>query len=93
MKKAQVKTLDVAEVRMLRWMCRATKLVRIKNKRRRGTAMNVPGRRSEGGMVDTIKGYSEKGPSGEEGQDWVAGGDSSPTPTKRESEETWRLIE
>ena len=37
--------------------------------------MNVPGRRSEGGMVDTIKGCSEKGPSGEEGQDWAAGGD------------------
>ena len=33
-KKAQAKTLDVAEVRMLRWMCGATKLVRIKNKRR-----------------------------------------------------------
>ena len=36
-KKAQEKKLDVAEVRMLRWMSGVTKLDRIKNERIRGT--------------------------------------------------------
>ena len=36
-KKAQEKKLDVAEVRMLRWMSRVTKLDRIRNERIRGT--------------------------------------------------------
>ena len=37
MKKTQEKTLDVAEMRMLRWMCGATKLDEINNERIRGT--------------------------------------------------------
>ena len=37
MKKAQEKTLDVAEMRMLRWMSGVTKLDRIRNERIRGT--------------------------------------------------------
>ena len=36
-KKAQEKKLDVAEMRMLRWMGRVTKLDRIRNERIRGT--------------------------------------------------------
>ena len=36
-KKAQEKKLDVAEIRMLRWMNGVTKLDRIKNERIRGT--------------------------------------------------------
>ena len=36
-KKAQEKKLDVAEMRMLRWMSGVTKLVRIRNERIRGT--------------------------------------------------------
>ena len=36
-KKAQEKKLDVAEIRMLRWMCGVTKLDRIRNERIRGT--------------------------------------------------------
>ena len=36
-KKAQEKKLDVAEIRMLRWMSRVTKLDRIRNERIRGT--------------------------------------------------------
>ena len=36
-KKAQEKKLDVAEMRMLRWMSGATKLDRIRNERVRGT--------------------------------------------------------
>ena len=36
-KKAQEKKLDVAEMRMLRWMCGVTKLDRIRNERIRGT--------------------------------------------------------
>ena len=35
-KKAQEKKLDVAEMRMLRWMCGVTKLDRIRNERIRG---------------------------------------------------------
>ena len=35
-KKAQEKKLDVAEIRMLRWMCGVTKLDRIRNERIRG---------------------------------------------------------
>ena len=35
-KKAQEKKLDVVPMRMLRWMCCATKLDRIKNERIRG---------------------------------------------------------
>ena len=37
MKKAQEKTLDVAEMRMLRWMSGVTKMDRIRNERIRGT--------------------------------------------------------
>ena len=37
MKKAQEKKLDVAELRMLRWMSGVTKLDRIRNERIRGT--------------------------------------------------------
>ena len=37
MKKAQQKKLDVAEMRMLRWMSGVTKLDRIRNERIRGT--------------------------------------------------------
>ena len=36
-KKAQEKKLDVAEMRMLRWMSGVTKLDRIRNERNRGT--------------------------------------------------------
>ena len=36
-KKAQEKKLDVAEMRMLRWMSGVTKLDRIRNERIRGT--------------------------------------------------------
>ena len=36
-KKAQEKKLDVAEMRMLRWMSEVTKLDRIRNERSRGT--------------------------------------------------------
>ena len=36
MKKAQEKKLDVAEIRMLRWMSGVTKLARIRNDRIRG---------------------------------------------------------
>ena len=37
MKKAQEKKLDVAEMKMLRWMSGVTKLDRIRNERIRGT--------------------------------------------------------
>ena len=37
--KAQEKKLDVAEMRMLRWMSAVTKLDRIRNERIRGTTM------------------------------------------------------
>ena len=37
LKKAQEKKLEVAEMRMLRWMCGVTKLDKIRNKRIRGT--------------------------------------------------------
>ena len=37
MKKSQEKKLDVAEMRMLRWMSGVTKLDRIRNERIRGT--------------------------------------------------------
>ena len=36
-KKAQENKLDVAEMRMLRWMCGVTKLDKIRNERIRGT--------------------------------------------------------
>ena len=37
LKKAQEKKLEVAEMRMLRWMCVVTKLDKIRNERIRGT--------------------------------------------------------
>ena len=37
LKKAQEKKLEVAEMRMLRWMCRVTKQDNIRNERIRGT--------------------------------------------------------
>ena len=37
LKKAQEKKLEVAEIRMLRWMCEVTKLDKIRNERIRGT--------------------------------------------------------
>ena len=36
-KKAQEKTLNVAEMKVLRWMCGVTKMNRIWNERNRGT--------------------------------------------------------
>ena len=41
MRKAQEKKLDVAEMRMLRWMSGVTKLDRIRNERSRGTTTKV----------------------------------------------------
>ena len=40
-KKSQEKKLDVAEMKMLRWMCGVTKVDRIRNKRIRGTTKVV----------------------------------------------------
>ena len=37
LKKAQENKLEVAEMRMLRWMCGVTKLDKIRNERKRGT--------------------------------------------------------
>ena len=37
LKKAQEKKLDVAEIRMLRWMCGVTKLDKVRNETIRGT--------------------------------------------------------
>ena len=37
LKKAQEKKLEVAEMRMIRWMCGVTKLDKIRNERKRGT--------------------------------------------------------
>ena len=42
LKKAQENKLEVAEMRMLRWMCGVTKLDKIRNERIRGT-MKVGG--------------------------------------------------
>ena len=41
LKKAQEKKLEVAEMRMLRWMCGVTKLDKIRNERIRGTTKVV----------------------------------------------------
>ena len=37
LKKAQERKLEVAEIRMLRWMCGVTRLDKIRNERIRGT--------------------------------------------------------
>ena len=61
-KKAQEKKLDVAEIRMLRWMSGVTKMDRIRNERIRGTtkvgeiSKKIQERRAYVEVVDSMHG-------------------------------------
>ena len=85
-KKAHEKMLDVAEMRMLRWMSGVTKLDRIRNERIRGTK-NVQEsrlkwyghvlRREEEYVGKRVMGMEVRGNEGEEDQSgggWIASG-------------------
>ena len=61
LKKAQENKLEVAEMRMLRWMCGVTKLDKIRNERIRGTT-KVGGNHKEstGKKVEVVRACDAK---------------------------------
>ena len=60
MKKAQEKKLEVAEIRMLRWMCGVAKLDKIRNERLRGTTKVGGNHISPGKKVEVVWACDEK---------------------------------
>ena len=59
-KKAQEKKLEVAEMRMIQWMCGVTKLDKIRNERIRVTAKVRNHNESPGKEVEVVWAYDEK---------------------------------
>ena len=60
LKKAQEKKLEVAEMRMLRWMCGVTKLDKIRNESKRDNESGGNHKESTGKKVEVVWACDEK---------------------------------